>query len=299
MTKDWFRFWLFQEPKRICQLRVKPVGGHYENHPEPAGGSCPPGIGPFTDSDRLAKLKVEVIDFQGQVLASATQSQLGAPVDLFGIQLPFMHVPYYIRVWADSSVPFDEPQLYDLQLTVTPGAGCTDDGDCATLNGCFGTGYCTGGNACAVFFSSDCNGNYVEDSCESDCDGDGIIDACEEDCNENGVPDDCDLMNCDGSAWCSDINGNGQIDGCEPDCNGNGIPDDWDIYTGTSMDVNGDGVPDECTQTRLVPSQYPNLRAAITAANDGDTILVADGVYTSITDENKNINIDKILNDSK
>lgn len=292
---DWFRFYLWQEPRRIYQLTARPIGGNYQNQAQPVNQPCPPGIGPSTNSQTLAKIRVEVLDWQGQVLASGTQVSPGAPVHLYGIQMPYLLVPYYIHVSSDPSQPFDEPQLYELVLNVAAGIPCEDDGFCATIDPCFGYGYCGASGTCFTWVSEDCNSNFIEDACEPDCDRDGIPDDCETDCNGNGVPDDCDIQDCNGMPWCSDVNDNDVPDGCEPDCNGNDIPDDHDIFLGTSLDGNGDGVPDECATTRLVPSQYANLRDAVLASNDGDTIVVAAGTYTSVTDENKDIVIDKTL----
>ena len=39
--------------------------------------------------------------------------------------------------------------------------------------------------------------------------------------------------------------------------------------------------------TLRVPSQYATIRAAMTAATHGDTVLVADGIYTG--EGNKNL----------
>jgi hypothetical protein len=35
------------------------------------------------------------------------------------------------------------------------------------------------------------------------------------DCNTNGIDDADDLLNCDGSPWCSDCNTNGMLDQCD------------------------------------------------------------------------------------
>jgi hypothetical protein len=76
------------------------------------------------------------------------------------------------------------------------------------------------------------------------------------DCNGNGVDDTEDLVNCDGSPWCSDCNNNGVIDECDLiygtsfDCDGNGVPDTCDLAEcdGSTWcsDCNGNGIIDLC-----------------------------------------------------
>jgi hypothetical protein len=64
------------------------------------------------------------------------------------------------------------------------------------------------------------------------------------------------------------------------DCNGDGVVDYGQITSGQFEDVNADGVLDICQRIdRLVPAQYPTIQAAVNAANDGDTIRIAPGVY--------------------
>jgi len=100
------------------------------------------------------------------------------------------------------------------------------------------------------------------------------------DCDQDGVPD-AEQIQDDPSLDC---NGNGVLDVCEPggtaDCNDNGVPDVCDLFDGTSADRNHDAIPDECQNLLRVPAEYPTIQAAIDAAEDGDLVLVADGVFT-------------------
>ncbi len=66
---------------------------------------------------------------------------------------------------------------------------------------------------------------------------------------------------------------------CPLDCNTNGVPDFVDIDNGTSDDTDDNGVPDECHTIRAVPDEFATIQSAITAAEEGDTILVGPGVY--------------------
>jgi hypothetical protein len=155
--------------------------------------------------------------------------------------------------------------------------------------------------------------------CVGDLDGDDDVDQadlgillvnwgslCGEDCNENGISDWRDVH--DGTS--DDCNHNRIPDECEvgwdQDCNENGVPDLCDIYDGTSQDFNNNGIPDECEENRTVyvDDDAPNdpgpgdpnisdpdedgtpehpfdaIQEAMHASLSGDTILVADGVYT-------------------
>ncbi|MBI5865258.1 MAG: right-handed parallel beta-helix repeat-containing protein [Planctomycetes bacterium] len=100
------------------------------------------------------------------------------------------------------------------------------------------------------------------------------------DCDNDGTPDADELA----ADPLLDCNGNGVLDSCEPilirDCNGNAAPDVCDIAGGESLDRDRNGYPDECAATRLVPTDYATIQAAINAAVNGDTILVAPGVYS-------------------
>lgn len=156
----------------------------------------------------------------------------------------------------------------------------------------------------------DCNGNHIPDACDlaagtsTDCDRNGVVDQCEalQDCNGNHMPDACDLAagtstDCNGNGildeceGLSDCNGNGQFDACDlaagldQDCNGNGILDSCDLAAGTSVDLDRNGVPDECHKLLLVPAAFATIQAAIDAAVDDDTVVVADGIYGGVGNE--------------
>ena len=114
--------------------------------------------------------------------------------------------------------------------------------------------------------STDCNDNYLPDSCElagNDCDNNLILDECElsVDCNGNGVLDKCDIMygtsnDCqtdlipdECELFGNDCNTNSVPDECEfaqKDCNENSILDECDVLQGSSADCNNNHVPDEC-----------------------------------------------------
>jgi hypothetical protein len=127
-------------------------------------------------------------------------------------------------------------------------------------------------------FAQDCNLNTVPDACE-------IASGAQKDCNANGVPDACDL-----------------VSGVSQDCNGNGKPDSCDIAGGASLDVNGNGIPDECEIHVPVTwwvdpaapaggngsqaSPFQTISQVIVAAFHGDTVMLADGVYTGPANRN-------------
>lgn len=165
----------------------------------------------------------------------------------------------------------------------------------------------------------DCNENGSADSCDiadglsEDCDDNGVPDECQPDCNDNGIADACDIIN----GTSEDCDGNGVPDECQDtsaDCNENGIWDACDIADGFSLDENFNGVPDECEQPRTIfvdddapydpgpgnpmvsdPDEdgslehpFDAIQEAIDAALDGDTVILADGLYTWIGNTNIN-----------
>ena len=143
----------------------------------------------------------------------------------------------------------------------------------------------------------DCNMNGVPDRCDPDCSGDGIPDDCEPDCNANSMPDPCDIQ----LGTSDDCDTNGVPDDCQEDCNSNMVLDTCDIAMGTSTDVNFNSIPDECEpagQTWYVDvnatpggngtqaQPFQAIGDAVTVANTGQTIIVADGVYSGLANRN-------------
>ena len=100
------------------------------------------------------------------------------------------------------------------------------------------------------------------------------------DCNANGIPDICDV-----ASTTLDCNSNDLVDSCEiaadptRDCNLNGLLDSCDIATASSTDLNANARPDEC-EFIVGGSGFATLQAAIAAAPNGETILVAPGTFT-------------------
>ena len=136
---------------------------------------------------------------------------------------------------------------------------------------------------------ADADSDGIGDACEgdapADCDSDGMTDAAEiaagaPDCNANGIPDICDV-----ASTTLDCNSNDLVDSCEiaadptRDCNLNGLLDSCDIATASSTDLNANARPDEC-EFIVGGSGFATLQAAIAAAPNGETILVAPGTFT-------------------
>ncbi len=91
----------------------------------------------------------------------------------------------------------------------------------------------------------------------------GITEICS-DCNLNGTPD------------ADDIAVNPTLD-----CNSNGRIDTCEVAARLVLDRNKNGTPDECEEsTRFVPSEYSSIGSAVMAAEPGDTVWIAPGVYS-------------------
>ncbi|MCC6407106.1 MAG: hypothetical protein IT453_08065 [Planctomycetes bacterium] len=116
-----------------------------------------------------------------------------------------------------------------------------------------------------------------------DCDANQVLDYLQtsDDCNANFVPDACEL------------GGN--------DCNGNQVLDACELAVGSSLDLDVDGVPDECQTTYATwfvdaaappggdgsaAHPFTSLAKGVTSAQDGDQVLVADGVYSGAANRN-------------
>ena len=74
------------------------------------------------------------------------------------------------------------------------------------------------------------------------------------------------------------------------DCNNDGIVDYGQILAGQLPDANSNGVPDSC-ETIRVPADFPTIQAAVNAAFNGFTILVAPGSYAPFNFNGKRITV--------
>lgn len=255
-------------------MPVEPVGVI------PAGGSL---TFELNLGDLPAGFEADPRYHQGYVISQAGKAFVGTPVSL-------------VRLACDFSP--------DCDADLTPDACAIQAGlvlDC-NANGV------PDGCDLAGGFELDCNANGVPDSCDiaagtsADCDGNGVPDECQYDCNGNGVPDLCDVL----SGTSPDCDGNLVPDECDVDCNGNGVADGCDLLNGTSLDSNGNGVPDECQSPGDVYLVDPNgppwggdgsaakpfdtIRKAILYSVSGNTLRLADGVYTG--PDNRNLTFD-------
>lgn len=275
---------------------VSPIGLVYASYPETCGPvsnpfQCCPGL-PNEASQAITDLVVEILDRNLKLVLTQTTGA-GNPVYL-NPNLPYVDVPYYIRVRPVHNGPgaFPSPQCYDIAVEPLEGQGCNPAnplGSCSDGIDGNGVEVCGVDQACHVSpLKADCNGNWWEDAWDissgasKDCDHDGVPDECQNDCNGNGVADRCDII----SHTSLDCDHNSIPDECEEDCNGNGIVDACDISSGQSPDSNSNGVPDGCESTLLVPSQFTTIGDALMHANNGDTILIAPGTYTGAANRN-------------
>src|SRR5204862_534062 len=101
------------------------------------------------------------------------------------------------------------------------------------------------------------------------------------DCNGNQQSDLADVF----LGTSADCGPNLVPDECDPDCDANGVPDDCDIGSGTHQDCNDNGLP-----------PFTHLQEAVDAATDGDTILIAEGVYEGFTIDDKALNLVAVPN---
>ena len=85
------------------------------------------------------------------------------------------------------------------------------------------------------FFTVDCNGNGIPDSCD-------IASGFSTDCNSNGTIDYCDIA----QGTEEDDNHDGIPDRCQHDCDHNGRDDDDDILLDPSRDCDSNGILDSC-----------------------------------------------------
>jgi hypothetical protein len=74
------------------------------------------------------------------------------------------------------------------------------------------------------------------------------------------------------------------------DCNNDGIVDYGQILAGQLPDVNSNGVPDGC-ETLRVPADFATIQAAVNAAVNGATVLVAPGSYSPFNFNGKRITV--------
>ena len=220
-----------------------------------------------------------------QQIAKLTADDGGSD-DIFGLSVALDAGVAVIGAWSDDDSGEDSGSayVYEQQADGTWQQIAKLTADDGASGDAFGLGVALDGDTAVI-------GAYADDDNGDDSGSAYVFEwFVGEDCNDNSVCDDVDLLECDGSVWCSDCNGNGVIDECDvyntsPDCDGDGVPDecepdcDFDglIDDCDGPDIDGNGIPDNCEPDcngNLIPDHY---EIEIGLATDCDGNGIPDG----------------------